>query len=73
MWTTFFAHEAQPILRQFLDERFETCFIFPTVNISRPLLIKEMPQTEANVRIARPEDFALYDQVMAAGGRLRCR
>ena len=68
-----FAYEEQPVLRQFLDERFETSLNFPTVNVSRPLLIEEIPQTEADVRAAWPEDFALYDQVMAAGGHLRCR
>ena len=68
-----FAYEAKPVLRRFLDERFETSFNFPTVNVSRPLLIEEIPQTKAEVRAAWPEDFALYDQVMAAGGHLRCR
>lgn len=68
-----FAYEEQSALRKFLDDRFETSFNFPNVNVSRPLLIKEIPQTEAGVRAALPKDFALYDQEIAASGHLRCR
>ena len=73
LWTTFLRMKHSPFSDSFWMSALSACFIFPTVHISRPLLIEEIPQTDADVRTARPEDFALYDQVMAAGGRLRCR
>lgn len=68
-----FAYENQPAFLAFLSERLRFQVVLKQKNVSPPI---DAPLSEAALKVlkaARPEEFELYAQLMAAGGRLDFR
>ncbi|SLN63712.1 hypothetical protein PEL8287_03486 [Roseovarius litorisediminis] len=65
-----FAYEKQPLLRKFLEDRFEKPLTVNTRNASPPVDAQLSPEVESRLRKARPDEFRLYNQLMDKGGYL---
>lgn len=66
-----FAYDRQDLLQDFIEARFGQRIDPKPKNVSPKVEADLSPDVEAAFRAARPADFALYDQVVAAGGILR--
>lgn len=66
-----FAYEAQPAIRGFLEERFQTGLKLKQYNVSPPVEAPVSPEVEARFRAAREKEFALHARVMESGGHLQ--
>lgn len=65
-----FAYERQPKLRGWLEKRVGGALNIKVRNVSPDVPTPLSPDAEAAFRAARAEEYALYDRLMAAGGRL---
>jgi hypothetical protein len=65
-----FAYERQTKLMKFLQDRIGKPFETQRKNVSPERDAPLSAAMEADLRVARPEEFALYDRVMAQGGYL---
>lgn len=65
-----FAYESQPVLRAFLDDRFQDRIELKPKNVSPPADAPLDPATRKALRKARAKEFALYDRLCDAGGHL---
>ena len=68
-----FAYDHQPLFRSFLSDRFGKEIVLKQKNVSPDAHAPLDPDIEAQLRKARAREFALYDQVMQAGGHLVSR
>lgn len=68
-----FAYEEQAMLRDFLEDRFEAELLLKPKNVSPDIPAPISPEVEAQLRAARPQEFALYARITEAGGMLRGR
>ncbi|GAA6208088.1 hypothetical protein NBRC116601_13810 [Cognatishimia sp. WU-CL00825] len=66
-----FAYESQPLLRSFLENRFEEKLTFSDKNVSPPKPAPLSPEVEQKLRQHRAPEFALYDRILQADGHLR--
>nr|WP_239113353.1 hypothetical protein [Shimia biformata] len=66
-----FLYENQPLLREFLEDRFEDEITFKERNVSPTVDAPLSRDVEKKLRAARPEEFALYARIQDAGGVLR--
>ncbi|WP_270728197.1 hypothetical protein [Shimia sp. Alg240-R146] len=66
-----FAYDRQPLLRQWLSERFGEDITPKPRNVSPYFDAPLSPEVEIKLRKARGREFALYDQIVQAGGVLR--
>jgi hypothetical protein len=66
-----FAYEKQPLVRGFLNDRFEKTFKYPEKNVSPDRPTPLSPEVEAELRRHRADEFALYQRVLEAGGHLQ--
>lgn len=66
-----FAYDAQPLIRGFLEERFRRKLKLKQYNVSPQMDAPLSPELEARFRNLRQKEFALYEQVRAAGGHLQ--
>ncbi|MEO0939241.1 MAG: hypothetical protein AAFY38_13895 [Pseudomonadota bacterium] len=71
MVTHLFAYERQQVLRGFLAQRFGDEIAMKQKNVSPHADAPLSPEVEAQLRRARADEFALYEQVISAGGHLR--
>lgn len=65
-----FAYERQPVFRAFLEDRFGEAINLKPKNISPDVPAPLSAEVETQLRAARSQDFALYEQLRAAGGHL---
>lgn len=65
-----FAYERPLIFREFLSQRLGFAVKTGQKNVSPPADTAISPGTEAQLRSARAEEFALHDRIMQAGGHL---
>ncbi|MEL7100028.1 MAG: hypothetical protein AAGM84_14475 [Pseudomonadota bacterium] len=66
-----FAYEQQPVFRSFLAGRFGEDIEMKQKNVSPHADAPLSPVVEAQLRTARAAEFALYDQVLDAGGHFQ--
>lgn len=65
-----FAYERPLIFREFLSHRLGFAVKTGQKNVSPPAETTLSPETEAKLRRARADEFALHDRIMQAGGHL---
>ncbi len=65
-----FSYEHQPVLRNFLDDRFGENIEVKSKNVSPPAEAPLDDSTRKALRKARAKEFALYDRICDAGGHL---
>lgn len=65
-----FAYEVQTKLKRFLNRRFGEKIRTRQKNVSPPVEAPLDPLIREKLRAARPEEFALHERVMEAGGHL---
>lgn len=65
-----FAYEDQPQLLHFLETRFGTRIELQRKNVSPPAEAPLAAELRDQLRVARAEEFALYDRLKQAGGHL---
>ncbi len=65
-----FAYERPLVFREFLSQRLGFAVKTGQKNVSPPATTTISPGTEAELRRARAEEFALHDRIMQAGGHL---
>jgi hypothetical protein len=65
-----FQYERMELLLEFLSERFGEDIVPPLQNVSPPKEADLSADVETALRAARTEEFALFDQLNAAGGVL---
>lgn len=70
---SLFAYEHQANFHGFLEDRFAEPLEFKIRNVSPEGQTDLEPTTRAKLRAVRAEEFALYDKLMQAGGRLDFR
>ena len=68
-----FAYDHRDLFQRFLEERFDERLEFRTANVSPAMETDLEPSTRARLREARPEEFALYEDMMDKGGALQFR
>lgn len=65
-----FAYERQPLIRGFLENRFEEELNFKPRNVSPDVDAPISPEVERKLRAARPQEFDLYARILDADGVL---
>lgn len=65
-----FAYENQPLIHEFLSDRFEKDLQIGEKNVSPDIPAPISPDVEAKLREARSEEFDLYQRIADAGGVL---
>ena len=66
-----FQYENQPRIHGFLEDRFQDTIQLKAQNVSPDVPAEISPDVEAKLRAAKPDDFALYDRLLDAGGMLQ--
>lgn len=66
-----FAYENQSGLLAFLENRLQTSITLKRKNVSPPIDAPLSPEVETVLQAARPAEFELYNQLVAAGGYLQ--
>ncbi|AVO36550.1 hypothetical protein [Pukyongiella litopenaei] len=69
--THLFAYESQPLLLEFLRDRFGEVIVPKRKNVSPPADAPLSPEIRDRLRASRAREFALYDRLRDAGGHLR--
>lgn len=65
-----FAYETPALFQQFLDDRFNQKIVLKKKNVSPPVDAPLSADIRAKLRIARAQEFDLYERLMQAGGHL---
>ncbi len=65
-----FAYEAPTLFHGFLNDRFKDVIVLKEKNVSPPADAPLSDDVRAQLRAARADEFALYEQVTASGGHL---
>lgn len=68
-----FAYEQRGPFQRFLEDRFDERLEFPTANVSPAMETELEPSTRARLREARPDEFALYQDLLDKDGALQVR